>query len=105
VSPRESDDVEIAVAELDGFYANYHSQRYVDGALVLRMQRAPDSAQLADLIANFADIVSRGEIEVVPPSKAEIADEDAIDLDRIRLRFDRHGSARLRQLIDTLNTW
>jgi uncharacterized protein (TIGR00730 family) len=100
-----TDDTAAAVRELDGFYTNYHSQRYVDGALVIRMQRTPDAQQLSDLNATFADIVARGEIEVVGPSKAEIADADVVDLARIRFRFNRHGFARLRQLINELNTW
>ncbi|MSO79716.1 MAG: TIGR00730 family Rossman fold protein, partial [Acidimicrobiia bacterium] len=31
-----TDDVDVAVDEIVGFYANYHSQRFVDGRLVLR---------------------------------------------------------------------
>ena len=34
---------------------------------------------------------------------AEIADDDHVDLERLGLRFDRHGWARLRELIDRLN--
>lgn len=100
-----TDDIDAAVDELDGFYANFHSQRYVDGALVLRIRRAPDAAQLAALNTEFADIVARGAIEVVPPSKAEVADHDHLDLVRLRFRFNRHGFARLRSLIDRLNEW
>ena len=33
-----TDDVDVAVDEVTGFYANYHSLRFVDGRLVLRMQ-------------------------------------------------------------------
>jgi uncharacterized protein (TIGR00730 family) len=100
-----TDDTEAAVRELAGFYANYHSQRYVDGALVLRMQRGPDPAELERVNLDFVDIVARGEIEVTDASRAEIADGDAVELPRLRFRFDRHGFARLRQLIDRINTW
>ena len=100
-----TDDTTAAVRELDGFYANFHSQRYVDGALVIRMQRAPNADQLGALNRDFADIVARGNIDIVAASKAEIADADAIELARLRFRFDRHGYARLRQLIDQVNAW
>jgi len=98
-----TDDVDAAVEEVVGFYANYHSQRFVDGRLVLRLQRAPDDARLRALTEEFRDILARGEIERVSPSTAEKADDEHVDLDRIALWFDRHGWARLRALIDRLN--
>jgi uncharacterized protein (TIGR00730 family) len=100
---RVTDDVDEAVEELTGFYANYHSQRFVEGELVLRMRHAPDDVRLAALNAEFGDIVARGEIEVVGPTKVETDDGDFPDLDRIKLRFDRRHWARLRLLIDALN--
>jgi len=36
-------------------------------------------------------------------SPAEIADADALDRERVAFWFDRHGWARLRELIDRLN--
>ena len=46
----------------------------------------------------------KGEIEACEPSKAELADNDVPELARLRFRFDRHAFARLRLLIDRLNT-
>ena len=86
-----------------GFYANYHSQRFVKGRLVLRMQHAPSADALAALNRDFADIVVRGQIEVIGATPEEIADDDHVDLARLAFRFDRHGWARLRVLIDRLN--
>jgi hypothetical protein len=98
-----TDDVDAAVEEVVGFYANYHSQRFVDGRLVLRLQHAPDDARLRELTTEFADILARGEIERVSASPAEKGDDDHVELDRVSLWFDRHGWARLRALIDRLN--
>ena len=98
-----TDDVQTAVNEILGFYRNYHSQRFVKGRLVLRLQHAPSPAQLQALNAEFADIVVRGEIELVEPTPEEVADDDHVDLARIAFRFDRHGWSRLRMLIDRLN--
>jgi hypothetical protein len=98
-----TDDVQSAVDEVCGFFANYHSQRFVDGRLVIRLQKAPDAATLEALSTEFADIVEQGTIERVDASRAEIAGDDHVALERIALRFDRRGWARLRVLIDRLN--
>ena len=98
-----TDNIDDAVDEIIGFYANYHSLRFVGGRLVLRMQHAPASAELAVLTADFADIVVRGEIEAIEATPAEIADGDQVDLERVALWFDRRSWARLRVLIDRLN--
>ncbi len=98
-----TDDCDVAVNTVCGFFANFHSQRYVDGDLVLRLQRAPSVDSLHSLNTEFADIVAKGSIERAAPSKAELAEQDAVDLARIKFRFDRRSQARLRQLIDTLN--
>jgi uncharacterized protein (TIGR00730 family) len=98
-----TDDIAAAVDEVTGFFENYHSQRFVDGRLVLRMHRAPDRDALARLDDEFADIVTRGSIERIEPTGAERRDGDHVDLDRVALWFDRHGWPRLRELIDRLN--
>jgi uncharacterized protein (TIGR00730 family) len=98
-----TDDVETAVDEVTGFFANYHSQRFVDGRLVLRLQHAPEPAALDALNEEFADIVTRGSIEPIDATSAEIADGDHPELERVALWFDRHGWPRLRELIDRLN--
>jgi hypothetical protein len=100
---RITDDVEEAVSEIQGFYANYHSSRYVDDLLVLRVQRAPDEAQLAALNEEFTDVVTRGRIAVTDPLERE--EGEAADLPRVTLAFDRRSMGRLRQLIDRLNSF
>lgn len=98
-----TDSVEETVDELLGFYANYHSQRFVDGRLVLRVQELPDDDTLAALNRDFHDIVVKGEIEPIETTRAELDDHDHVDLARLAFRFDRHGWARLRMFIDRLN--
>jgi hypothetical protein len=86
-----------------GFYSNYHSQRYVDGRLVLRIHQAPDAATLEEFNREFTDIVVGSHIELVEPSADEIEDADALECARLGLKFDRRSFGRLRQLIDRLN--
>src|SRR5213082_2115459 len=81
-----TDEVDHAVRELEGFYSNYHSIRFVDRALVIRMHRLPADEELERLNEDFADIVTTGRIEPAQPSPAEIADRDHVELARLRLR-------------------
>jgi len=100
---RVTDDVDEAVDEIVGFYSNYQSLRFVGGRLVLRMRRAPDDAELAAVNRDFADVVVRGAITRIDPTPAEVADDDALDLERLLVPFDRRSYARLRELIDRVN--
>ncbi len=96
-------DVIEAADAITGFYANYDSQRYVDGKLVLRMQRGPDQELVDELNNEYGDIVVSGKIERIETTEIELADEDAPDLARISFEFDRRHFGRLRQLINQLN--
>ena len=98
-----TDDVDDAVREIEGFYSNYHSIRFVDRALVIRLRGLPSDEELERLNEDFADIVTTGRIEPAQASPAEIADRDHVELARLRLRFDRTHWARLRKLIDAVN--
>ena len=98
------DTVEDAAAEVLGFYRNYHSLRWVGDVLVLRLQSKPTPEEVADLSNRFAD-ASTGPIRILDePLPAEQRSHDFPDLARIALHFDRMSYARLRQLIDALNT-
>ena len=92
-----------AADEITRFYANYHSQRYVDGRLVLRLLHAPTEEQVAAINDLFPDILAGGEIEAIPATPAEVEDGDYPHLPRLRLHFDRRSLGRLRSLIDHLN--
>ena len=96
-----TDSVEDAVAEVTGFYRNYHSSRYVREWLVIRVREAPGVAELAALNDEFADVVAEGAIEVRGALPEEGGEADPFP--RVLLRFDRKQMGRLRQLIDRLN--
>ena len=98
---RVTDSVEAAVEEIEGFYRNYHSSRYVGGRLILRIHTAPTDEQLEELNDEFASMLESGKIErshALPEESSEIA-----HLSRLRLHFDRRKVGRLRGLIDRLN--
>jgi len=98
---RIADDAEAAVREILRFYANYHSSRYVGDLLVVRLRLAPTPAQLDAINRDFADLVAGGAIEATGALEEE---GDAFpSLPRLKLRFNRRDTARLRALIDRLN--
>lgn len=97
-----TDDVYVAVAEIERFYRAYHSERYVDGRLILRLNQEPDPSLLAALSEEFADVMA-GPLERVDATPAEVRDDDVPHLPRIAVSFDRVRNGRLRQMIDRLN--
>ncbi len=92
-----------AVEEVERFYSNYRSARFVGERLVLRIERAPDARTLSYLNQTFADLIEKGVIEVIEPLPPELRDEDNLEYKRVAL-FPRHAYGRIRQLIDELNT-
>jgi uncharacterized protein (TIGR00730 family) len=96
-------DLQEAAEEIAGFYANYHSQRFVRGRLVLRLRSEPTPEQVEEMNDLFGDILVDGEIEAVGPSADEVEDHDHLELARIQLHFNRRSLGRLRGLIDHLN--
>jgi len=97
------DDPGVATERLCRFYANYQSQRYVEGKLILRLRQAPDSPTLDALNREFSDIVVKGAIEIADPTPVEVTEEDSLDTARLGFFFDRRSFGRLRLLIDRLN--
>jgi uncharacterized protein (TIGR00730 family) len=99
---RVTDDVEQAVSEVCGFYRTYHSSRYVEERLVLRLRRAPGSEVLERLRRDFGDLPVTGGYEVSGRLLEEEEDETA-SLPRLVFHFNRVSFGRLRKMIDFLN--
>ena len=91
------------VAEITGFWRNYHSLRWVGDRLVIRLRRAPSDADLAALNEQFAGILVSGEIERAEPMRTERADNDALEQPRIRLTPARRKVGELHELIRAVN--
>lgn len=98
-----TDSAERACAEITGFYANFESIRWVGDLLVIRLHRAPSAEQLAQLNEEFADLCTKGTIDAIGPTRAELGDQDRLHHARVALRFNPRKQGRLRQLIDALN--
>ena len=98
------ESVDEAVERIDRFYRRFHSLRYVDDRLVIRMKTPLSEDAVAELGIKYADILNAGgAIEVSGALPAERNETDIVDLPRLVLDFDRHHFGRLRRLVDDLN--
>ena len=66
-----TDDVEEAVAEITGFYRNYHSYRYVGDKMVIRLKKELSAEVVAQLEEEFATLVKSGKMEIRGPLEEE----------------------------------
>ncbi|MFH1981287.1 MAG: TIGR00730 family Rossman fold protein [Pseudomonadota bacterium] len=99
----ESDPKQV-VAHIRAFYARYHSLRYVDDTLVVRLSSALEPRQIAALKAEFADMLLPGGDLAAGTAFHEERDTPALlDLPRLVIDFDRRQFSRLRQCIDRIN--
>lgn len=103
---RITDSVQQACDEITNFYRRYHSMRYVGDELVLRLETALTDEQLAELNAEFGDLLVEGSAYrqgVALPEEAD--DRPIIHLPRLFFRYHRRRYGRLRQLIDKINAF
>jgi uncharacterized protein (TIGR00730 family) len=100
---RITDSVRSAIDEVEGFYRNYHSLRYVGDRLVIRLHAAPTADELDELTRRYAAMLKSGRIDAARPFPPEVSGNDHLELPRIALRFDRRSFGPLRRLIDDLN--
>lgn len=98
-----TDDIEEAVAEITGFYRNFHSYRYVGDQLVMRLQRRLADGEAERLAAEFADILKAGTMKQRGPLEAEADEAELAELPRLVFRHRRRDFGRLRQFIDAVN--
>jgi uncharacterized protein (TIGR00730 family) len=98
------DSVAAAVERIDRFYRRYHSLRYVDDKLVLRLNAGLEPEMVCTLQEQFADILTpRGGMFVSSPLPAESNEPELAHLPRLVVDFNRQDFGRLRRLIDAIN--
>ncbi len=95
--------VDAAVEEIQTFYRNYHSYRFVKQDLVIRLNHPPPTNLIAALNRDFADILTGGEIKQIEPLPEESSDVETLHLSRLRVPFNREDFASLRLMIDAIN--
>jgi uncharacterized protein (TIGR00730 family) len=96
--------VDAAIGKITGFYRRYHSMRYVNGTLVLRLSSGPAPGLVERLRERFSDVLTPGGTIVESPALAAEADEPEIaHLPRLLVDFDRSDFGRLRNLLNEIN--
>ncbi len=98
-----TDNIEDAVKEITNFYANYHSIRFVNDVLYIRLQRSVPTEGFSEIARRCAALASDGVIEQTTATAEEIHDNDVPEMPRVSLRYAAKGFADLRELIDALN--
>jgi len=84
------------------FYRRYHSSRYVDDKLVIRLLEPITDEQLAILNDKFSFLVRTGKIEKANPL---IEETDHLDLPRLVFTHTRSDYGSVRALIDAINNF
>ncbi|MCE7873817.1 cytochrome D ubiquinol oxidase subunit II [bacterium CPR1] len=101
-----TDSVERACDEITTFYRRYHSMRYVGDELVMRLESPVSEEDLAQIQAEFADLlVEGGAFRQAPALPDEADDQPIVHLPRLIFRYHRRRYGRLRQLIDRINSF
>lgn len=96
--------VDAAVEKINHFYRRYHSSRYVNDRLVVRLTSALHPDDILKLTDRFQDILlPGGSIAASGALAAETDDADVLHLPRLVIDFDRRNFGRLRSLIDSIN--
>lgn len=91
---------QLAVDHITKFYRRYHSSRYVDDLLVIRMLEPIEEKQLKVLNENFSFLVQSGKIE----QRGALAEEtDHLEMPRLVFHHTRSDFGSVRRLIDMIN--
>ena len=97
------DHAEDAVDEIQRFYRNYHSYRFVKESLVIRMRHPLTREQLEEGRTRFHDLAPNGSIVQGKALAPEHDEPEALSLPRLIFPYHQQDAGRLRQLIDWLN--
>jgi len=98
-----TDSVDVAAAEITGFWRNYDSLRWVGSRLVLRVRHEPTDAEMHELNERFGFLVADGLIERTGALRVERDDDDRVELPRLVLTLDQFKVGSLYRLIRAIN--
>ena len=97
-----TDRIDVACEAITSFYRMFHSSRYVEGRLVIRLNSELTDLEVEQLNQDFGDILLRGRIEKTGPLPPEIGSETA-HLPRIALYFNQRNLGRLYQMLRAIS--
>ena len=95
-----------ALEVINTFYRTYHSLRFIENRLVIRLQRPLSDDQIATLTKEFPGLIKEGDqIRGCESFPEEIDEPDLTHLPRITLLFDHHHYGLLIAFINRINTF
>ena len=100
---RLAHSAEQAVDEINQFYSNYHSSRWLKNQFVIRMQHPLSDAALLELQDAFADLRLSGDFTQHAYAGEEQDDAQFNHLHRLVFAFTGRDQGRLRELVDFIN--
>lgn len=99
-------DEDEAVEVIENFYRVYHSLRFIDHQLVIRLNKELTPEQITTLQEEFPELVKEGDrIQCCGHFPEEADEPDLIDLPRISMVFDHHHYGLLLAFIHRINTF
>ena len=100
-----TDSCDEACREIERFYANYDSIRYVGNQAVIRLRSTPTDEELATLNEPLRSPRFVRTDRAHGPLAVEVRHADRLDMPRIRFQFAKHKYGDLRAMIDVLNSF
>lgn len=95
-----------AVEVIETFYRVYHSMRFIENRLVIRLNKPLSEAQVATLEEEFPELIKAGDrINCCSAFPEEIDEPDLAELPRISMLFDHHHYGLLLAFINRINTF
>lgn len=95
-----------AVECITRFYRRFHSQRYVDKKLIIRLTSPISQEAVQEINELFHEILApEGSIYLSGPLPAEEDEPEFADLPRLIIDFNRRDFGKLRTLIDFINNY
>ncbi len=95
-----------ALEVINTFYSTYHSLRFIENRLVIRLQKKLSDDQITTLTKEFPGLIKEGDhIHTCTAFPEEIDEPDLALLPRISLLFDHHHYGLLVAFINRINSF
>ena len=94
---------EAAVDEINQFYANFHSTRWLKREFVMRMHHPLSDRALAHVQKEFASLRLSGDFQQLAYTGEEHDEPQFSHLTRLVFNFNGRDQGRLRELVDYIN--
>lgn len=98
-----TDSIDVAIEEIETFYSNFHSYRWVGGRFVIRMRFPLTDNALALIRESFSDILGINPMEQTVQLPEESNEPEIASLPRLIFIPARKNFGRFRQLINAVN--